>query len=43
MHGAAQAMACGGGKEQLEEALADAPLDVIAAGKPSSAHEHHAH
>jgi anaerobic magnesium-protoporphyrin IX monomethyl ester cyclase len=43
MHEAAQAMACGGGKEQLEDALDDAQIDVIAAQERVKAHEHHLH
>lgn len=43
MHEAAQAMACGGGKEQLEDALEKTPIDVIAAQERVKAHEHHVH
>jgi len=43
MHDAAQAMACGGGKEQLEDALDNAPIDVIVAQERAKAHEHHLH
>ncbi len=43
MHEAAQAMACGGGKEQLEDALDDDAINVIAAQERAKAHEHHLH
>lgn len=43
MHEAAQAMACGGGKEQLAEELDEAPLDSVVLREPAAPHEHRAH
>jgi anaerobic magnesium-protoporphyrin IX monomethyl ester cyclase len=43
MHEAAQAMACGGGKEQLEESLGEAPFDALLAQESAKTHEHHLH
>ncbi|GLI94860.1 magnesium-protoporphyrin IX monomethyl ester anaerobic oxidative cyclase [Methylocystis echinoides] len=43
MHEAAQAMACGGGKEQLEESLEEAPFDALLAQETAKTHEHHLH
>lgn len=43
MHEAAQAMACGGGKEQLEESLEEAPFDALLAQESAKTHEHHLH
>jgi anaerobic magnesium-protoporphyrin IX monomethyl ester cyclase len=43
MHEAAQAMACGGGREQLEESLEEAPFDALLAQESAKTHEHHLH
>jgi anaerobic magnesium-protoporphyrin IX monomethyl ester cyclase len=43
MHEAAQAMACGGGKEQLAEELDEAPLASVVLREPAAPHEHRAH
>jgi anaerobic magnesium-protoporphyrin IX monomethyl ester cyclase len=43
MHEAAQSMACGGGKEQLAEALDEAPLDSVVLRESAALHEHRAH
>lgn len=43
MHEAAQAMACGGGKEQLAEELDEAPLASVVPREPAAPHEHRAH
>jgi len=40
MHEAAQAMACGGGKEQLED---ESPLHAVVTREPAAPHEHRLH
>jgi anaerobic magnesium-protoporphyrin IX monomethyl ester cyclase len=44
MHDAAMAMACGGGKEQLDDSLEDdAPVEALGAPESARVHEHHLH
>jgi anaerobic magnesium-protoporphyrin IX monomethyl ester cyclase len=42
MHEAAQAMACGGGKEQLVEQADDAPFEPAIMRESATPHEHRA-
>jgi anaerobic magnesium-protoporphyrin IX monomethyl ester cyclase len=43
MHEAAVTMACGGGKDQLEESLEEVPVDVLIGRERATAHEQHIH